>query len=136
MADFNARVVEEFRAGGGRVGGDFAEFTLILLHHVGARSGVERVSPAGCSIQGDGRYAVIAANGGAARRPGWYHNLKAHPRITVELGTETFTVLADEVEGDAHTELWDRLVAEFPHVAAFPGKAGRPIPLFLLTRQD
>ncbi|MGY0234485.1 nitroreductase family deazaflavin-dependent oxidoreductase [Longispora urticae] len=136
MADFNARIIEEFRANGGRVGGDFAEFTLLLLHHVGATSGIRRVSPVGCSTQGDGRFAIIASNGGSARHPGWYHNLKANPRTTVELGTETFAVHAEEVAGEAHTELWGRLVEEFPHIADFPARTARRIPLFVLTRQD
>ncbi|WP_447007436.1 nitroreductase/quinone reductase family protein [Saccharothrix isguenensis] len=136
MSDFNGRVIEEFRAGGGRVGGPFADFTLILLHHVGARSGVERVTPVGCSDRGDGRFAVIAANGGSRGNPGWYHNLKAQPRITVELGAETFTVLAEEVDGAGYDELWRDLVEEFPHIAEFPARTPRRIPLFTLTRQD
>jgi deazaflavin-dependent oxidoreductase (nitroreductase family) len=136
MVDFNARIIEEFRANEGRVGGQFADFTLILIHHVGARSGVERVTPLGCSVQGEGRYAIIASNGGSPAHPAWYHNLKANPRITVELGTQTFTALAEEVEGTAYAELWQKLVAELPHIAEFPTRTTRRIPLFILTRQD
>jgi deazaflavin-dependent oxidoreductase (nitroreductase family) len=94
------------------------------------------VSPVGCSTQGDGRYVVIASNGGSRRNPSWYHNLRAHPRITAELGTETFTVLAEEVDGAAYTELWRKLVGEFPDIAGFASRTARRIPLFLLTRQD
>jgi deazaflavin-dependent oxidoreductase (nitroreductase family) len=134
--DFNRKIIEEFRANEGRVGGPFDGVTVILLHHVGARSGIERVSPVACSVQGDGRFAVVAANGGSPRHPGWYHNLKAARRVTVELGTETFTVLAEEVDGSAHAELWLKLVAEFPHIAEFQTRAPRRIPLLILTRQD
>lgn len=136
MADFNAEIVKEFRANQGRVGGQFADVTIILLHHTGARTGEERISPVGCSIQGDGQYAVIASNGGSRRNPGWYHNLKANPKITAELGTETFTVLVEEVDGEAYTELWHTLSEEFPDITTFATRTARRIPLLLLTRQN
>jgi deazaflavin-dependent oxidoreductase (nitroreductase family) len=136
MMDFNAQIVEEFRANRGRVGGQFADVTLILLHHTGARTGAARISPVGCSVRGDGRYAVIAANGGSRRNPSWYHNIKARPKITAELGTEKFTVLAAEVDGAAYTELWRELVEEFPDIAGFAARTARRIPLLLLTRQN
>jgi deazaflavin-dependent oxidoreductase (nitroreductase family) len=135
-ADFNARIIEEFRANEGRVGGQFADITLILLHHVGARSGVARVTPVGCSVQGEGRYAVIASNGGTPRNPAWYHNLRANPRTTAELGAETFAVVAQEVAGAAHAELWRRLAEEFPYIDGFQARTSRRIPLFLLTREN
>ena len=69
----------------------------ILIHHIGARSGTERVTPLGCSPQGDGRFAIVASNGGSPAHPDWYYNLKANPRIKVEVGTQTFTVLAEEL---------------------------------------
>ncbi len=93
--DYNTKIIEEFRANTGRVGGPWAGITLILVHHIGARSGVERVSPLAYSHQGDGRYAIWAANGGSPAHPNWYHNLKAHPRIKAEVGTQTLTVLAE-----------------------------------------
>ena len=78
-SDFNAKMIEEFRANGGRVGGPWAGTTLILIHHIGARSGTERVTPLGCSLQGDGRFAIVASNGGSPAHPDWYYNLKASP---------------------------------------------------------
>jgi deazaflavin-dependent oxidoreductase (nitroreductase family) len=92
-SDYNAEIIKEFRASQGRVGGPWAGTTLILIHHIGARSGVERVMPLGCSSQGDGRYVIVASSGGSPTRPDWYYNLKANPRITVEVGAQTFTVL-------------------------------------------
>ena len=80
--------------------------TLILIHHIGAKSGIERVTPVACSPQGEDRFAIWAANGGSPTHPNWYYNLKAHPRITVEVGTQTFTVLAEELGGTARAELW------------------------------
>ena len=98
-SDYNAKIIKEFRANRGHVGGPWAGTTLILIHHIGARSGVERVTPLGCSSPGDGRFVIVASSGGSPIHPDWYYNLKANRRITVEVGAQTFTVLADELAG-------------------------------------
>jgi hypothetical protein len=79
-SDYNAAIIEEFRANGGRVGGPWEGTTLILIHHIGARSGNERVTPLACSPQGEVRFAIWAANGGSPTHPAWYYNLKAWRR--------------------------------------------------------
>jgi deazaflavin-dependent oxidoreductase (nitroreductase family) len=142
-SDYNTQIINEFRANQGCVGGMWTGTSLILIHHIGARSGIERVTPVACSSQGQGRYAIWAANGGSPAHPNWYYNLKAHPRITVEAGAQTFTVLAEELDGAARAELWPRLVAEWPKPAAGSPDLGaaqarttRQFPVFLLTRQD
>jgi deazaflavin-dependent oxidoreductase (nitroreductase family) len=142
-SDYNTGIINEFRASQGRVGGMWTGTTLILLHHMGARSGIERVTPVACSPQGDGRFAIWAANGGSPAHPTWYYNLKANPRITVEVGAQTFTVLAQELGGTARAELWPRLVAEWPKPVAGSPDLGaaqamttREFPVFMLTRQD
>ena len=135
-SDFNTKMIEEFRANGGHVGGPWAGTMLILIHHIGARSGTERVTPLGCSPQGDGRFAIVASNGGSPAHPDWYYNLKAHPRITVEVGSQTFTVLAEELGHATRAELWPKLVAETPALGEFQAKATRQIPVVMLTRQD
>jgi deazaflavin-dependent oxidoreductase (nitroreductase family) len=71
--------------------------TLILLRPIGARSGIERVTPVACSPQGEGRFAIWAASGGSPTHPAWYYNLNAHPRITVEVGGQRITVMAEEL---------------------------------------
>jgi deazaflavin-dependent oxidoreductase (nitroreductase family) len=129
-------MIEEFRANEGRVGGSWASTTLILIHHIGARSGIKRVSPLGCSPQGDGRFAIVASNGGSPAHPDWYYNLKANPRITVEVGTHTFQVLAEELDSTARAGLWPKLVAEYPSVGEYQARTTRQIPVFMLTRQD
>ncbi len=134
--DYNTKIIEEFRANTGRVGGPWAGITLILVHHIGARSGVERVSPLAYSHQGDGRYAIWAANGGSPAHPNWYFNLKAYPRIKAEVGTQTLTVLAEELDDTARAELWPRLVAQYPQLDDAQSKTTRQIPVFMLTRQD
>jgi deazaflavin-dependent oxidoreductase (nitroreductase family) len=134
--DYNTKIIEEFRANGGRVGGPWADITLILIHHTGARSGVDRVSPLAYSLQGDTRFAIWAANGGSPIHPNWYHNLKANPRIKAEVGTQTFTVLAEELDDTARAELWPKLVAQYPQLDEAQATTTRQIPVFMLTRQD
>jgi deazaflavin-dependent oxidoreductase (nitroreductase family) len=92
-ADFNLKIIDEFRANGGRVGGVFEGTPQLLLHHTGARSGKERISPLGY-LDKDGRYVVIASNGGARDSPHWYHNLKAQPNVTIEVRAKTIDVVA------------------------------------------
>jgi deazaflavin-dependent oxidoreductase (nitroreductase family) len=135
-SDYNTRIIKEFRANQGRVGGPWEGIPLILIHHIGARSGIERVTPVAFLPQGEGRFAIWAANGGSPTHPNWYHNLKAHPGITVEVGAQTFTVLAQELDGAARAELWAKLVAVYPQLAAAQARTVRQIPLFVLTRQD
>lgn len=133
---YNARIIADFRANGGRVGGEWAGTDLILIHHTGARSGIERVTPLGCFPLGTGRFAIVASNGGSPAHPGWYHNLKANPRIKAEVGAETFTVVAEELDGTARAELWPKLVARYPTVGEHQARTQRQVPVFMLTRQD
>jgi deazaflavin-dependent oxidoreductase (nitroreductase family) len=142
-SDYNTEVIREFRANQGRVGGMWTGTMLIVIHHIGAKSGIERVTPVACSPQGDGRFAIWAANGGSPTHPNWYYNLKAHPRITVEVGTETFMAVAEELGGAARAELWPKLVAEWPKpvpgspdLGAAQARTTRQFPVFMLTRQD
>jgi deazaflavin-dependent oxidoreductase (nitroreductase family) len=135
-SDYNAKIIEEFRANRGRVGGPWAGTPMVLIHHIGAKSGIERVSPLACSPQGDGSFAIVASNGGSAAHPDWYYNLKANPKIKVEVGTQVFTALAEELDGAARAGLWPKLVAEAPAVGEFQDKTTRQIPVFMLTHQD
>jgi len=135
-SDFNAAIIAEFRANEGRVGGLLAGTPMILIHHIGARSGTERVTPLACNPQPDGRIAIVAANGGSPAHPAWYYNLKANPRITVEVGAQTFTVVAEELDGAARAGLWPTLIAESPAIGEHQARTARQIPVFMLTRQD
>jgi len=109
---------------------------MILIHHTGAKSGTVRVTPLACNPQPDGRLAIVASNGGSPAHPDWYYNLKANPTITVEVGTQTFTVLAEELDDTARAELWPKLVAQSPAVGEHQAKTTRQIPVFMLIRQD
>jgi deazaflavin-dependent oxidoreductase (nitroreductase family) len=135
-SDYNTRIIEEFRANGGRVGGPWAGTPMILIHHIGARSGIERVSPLGCFPQADGRWAIVASNGGSPTHPDWYYNLKANPRIRVEVGAQTIWALAEELDDNTRAGLWPKLIAESPAIGEFQARTRRQIPVFMLTREE
>jgi deazaflavin-dependent oxidoreductase (nitroreductase family) len=133
--DYNHRIIQQFRANGGRVGGPFAGTPLLLLHHVGANSGLVRVTPLAYTLYGDGRYLIVASNGGSPTHPGWYHNLKANPVVEVEVGSKTFVVRADELTDAARRPLWSTLLAASPSLREYEAKTARHIPVFTLTRR-
>jgi deazaflavin-dependent oxidoreductase (nitroreductase family) len=133
--DFNARIIEEFRANQGRVGGMFEGTTLLLLHHVGAKSGQDRINPLAYSRDGD-RYVVFASKGGAPTNPGWYHNLKANPDVTIEVGTDTIPVTAEEAVGEERDRLFAAQAERSPQFAEYQTKTDRVIPVIVLTRAE
>jgi deazaflavin-dependent oxidoreductase (nitroreductase family) len=133
MSDWNDKIIAEFRANGGKVGGPFEGATLLLLHHVGARSGTERVAPLAYLPDGD-RMLIIASKGGAPTNPDWYHNLKANPRVDVELGTETVRVDAHELAPAERAEKWAEITTRAPGFADYQKKTERVIPVFALQR--
>jgi deazaflavin-dependent oxidoreductase (nitroreductase family) len=133
---YNDKIVREFRAHAGHVGGEWAGTPLILVHHVGTRSGTERVTPLGYFPLDGGRYAIAASSGGSPQHPAWYHNLRAHPSVTVEVGDETFTAVAQELDDAARAELWPRLVARHPTLGQHQDRTTRQVPVFVLTRQN
>jgi len=133
VSDWNDKIIVEFRANGGKVGGPFEGATLLLLHHVGARSGTERVAPLAYLPDGD-RMLIIASKGGAPTNPDWYHNLKANPRVDVELGTETVRVDAHELAPAERAEKWAEITTRAPGFADYQKKTERVIPVFALQR--
>ena len=135
-SDWNAGIIEEFRANGGRVGGPLAGTPILLLHHVGARSGIERVTPVVYRPDGAGRYVIVASNGGSRAHPAWYRNLEANPIVDVEVGAETFTVRVEEVKGTDRDSPWAELLAASPSLREYEAKATRQIPVLTLTRDD
>jgi deazaflavin-dependent oxidoreductase (nitroreductase family) len=131
-ADFNAKIIDEFHANEGRVGGPFEGSSLLLLHHTGAKSGASRVNP--LVYLGDaGRYVVFASKAGAPANPGWYHNLKANPDVTIEVGTDTIDALAGEATGEERDRLYRTQVERQPQFAEYQAKTDRVIPVMVLT---
>ena len=133
--DFNARIIDEFRANEGRVGGIFEGSTLLLLHHVGARSGKDRINPLAYNRDGD-RYVVFASKAGAPTNPDWYHNLKANPNVTIEVGTDTITAVAGEATGDERERLFAAQAERSPQFAEYQRNTERVIPVMVLTPSE
>ncbi|MGW5241883.1 nitroreductase family deazaflavin-dependent oxidoreductase [Monashia sp. NPDC004114] len=134
MSGWNDHVISEFRENSGKVGGYFEGAPMILIHHIGARTGTVRVSPLVYFPEDDGAMLIVASKGGAPTSPDWYHNVKAHPRFDVEVGTETFTVEATELAGAERTEQWERIVAERPGFGDYQKKTTRTLPVLRLRR--
>ncbi|NRQ34894.1 nitroreductase family deazaflavin-dependent oxidoreductase [Nonomuraea sp. NN258] len=132
-SEFNQKVIEEFRANDGKVGGMFEGSPLVLLTTTGARTGNQVTSPVMYLADGE-RYIVIASNGGADHHPAWYHNLRATPAATAEVGTETFQVKAEFVEGDERDALYARMVAQAAGFAEYERRTSRRIPVVALYR--
>ncbi len=132
-ADFNAKVIDEFHANEGRVGGMFDGMPLLLLHHTGARSGQSRLNPLVYLADGD-RYVVFASKAGAPSHPDWYHNLKAHPNVSIEVASDTIDVVAEEASGEERDRLYGTQAQRAPQFAEYEQTAaGRVIPVMVLT---
>jgi deazaflavin-dependent oxidoreductase (nitroreductase family) len=136
IPNVNEQVIDDFRANEGRVGGPFEGLPVILIHHVGAKTGTTRVSPLGYFPQNDGTMIIGATNGGLPENPAWYHNLKANPRIDVEVGTETFAVEVAEITGPEREAAWAPIAEIAPGYAAQQQNTSRMIPLLRLTRAN
>lgn len=131
-ADFNSQIIEEFRANGGRVGRMFEGTPLLLLHHIGAKSGKSRVNPLAYNADGE-RFIVFASKAGAPTNPDWYHNLKANPEISVEVGTDTIEVVASEATGEERERLFRAQAERSPQFAQYQENTEREIPVIVLT---
>jgi deazaflavin-dependent oxidoreductase (nitroreductase family) len=117
-SDFNEKVIEEFHANEGRVGGMFDGMPLLLLHHTGAKSGTRRINPLAYQSD-DGRYVVFASKAGAPTNPDWYRNLKTNPNISIEVGTDKIDVVASEAEGEERDRLYRTQAERSPQFADY-----------------
>jgi deazaflavin-dependent oxidoreductase (nitroreductase family) len=133
MPDWNSKIIEEFRANDGKVGGPFEGAPLLLLHTVGAKTGQQRVNPMMYQTVPDG-YAVFASKGGAPDNPDWYHNLRAHPQVSAEIGTRTVELKARVAEGAEREKVWEAQKAAYPGFADYEQKTSREIPVVILTQ--
>lgn len=132
--DMNRRVISEFRENGGKAGGVFEGKPLVLVHHVGAKSGTERIAPLVPLLDGS-RVFIFASKGGADTNPDWYHNLTANPETVIELGTETFPVTARVLSGAERDEVYAKQVEVEPQFGEYQRKTTRVIPVFELERK-
>jgi deazaflavin-dependent oxidoreductase (nitroreductase family) len=129
--NWNQQVIEEFRANAGRVGGHFTGAPLLLLHHRGAKTGIERINPM-MYQKVEGGYAVFASKGGAPTNPDWYYNVVAHPETTIEVGTETIPVRARVAHGEERQRIWEKQKRDYPGFAEYERKTTRQIPVVIL----
>lgn len=133
----NTRIIDEFRANGGKVGGQFAEADLLLLTTTGARSGRPRLSPL-AYFRIDGRLLIVGSFAGAPVSPAWVHNLRANPGAHVEIGSpagvQAFDVTARELPPAERDEFFPRITAASTRFAAYQANTSRVIPLFELQR--
>ncbi|MFC0115334.1 nitroreductase family deazaflavin-dependent oxidoreductase [Kibdelosporangium aridum] len=135
MSDFNTQVIEEFRANEGKVGGMFDGATMTILTTTGAKSGRSVSSPLVYLPDGD-RIVIIASNGGADKNPAWYHNIKANPDVTVEVGAEKYEGKAEEVTDRAERDaLYARMVERAPGFADYERNTKRLIPVIAVYRK-
>lgn len=133
--DWNRRVIEEFRANGGKVGGQFEGAPLLLLTTTGAKSGQRRTTPVMYLPDGN-RLIIFASKAGAPTNPDWYHNLAAHPQATVEVGTETFDITSVVATGEERDRLFARQAELYPGFANYQARITRQIPVIALERRE
>jgi deazaflavin-dependent oxidoreductase (nitroreductase family) len=133
MSEFNKRVIEEFRANGGKVGGQFANAPMLLLTTTGAKSGRSYTTPLVYSRDGD-RIVIIASKAGAPSNPDWYYNLLAHPVVTIELGGEKFQARAAITSGEERERLFNNQAQMMAVFNEYRKKTTRQIPVIALER--
>jgi deazaflavin-dependent oxidoreductase (nitroreductase family) len=134
MDDFNRKVISEFRANQGKVGGQMEGMPVLLLTMTGAKTGRLLTRPLVYTRDGD-RIVIIASWAGSPRNPPWYHNLIANPVATVELGAEKFTVRASVTSGQERQRLFDRQADQLPIFKDYQKKTTRQIPVLVLKRK-
>ena len=132
MSDFNRKVIDEFRANEGKVGGPFEGAPVLLLTSTGAKSGEQRTTPVVYQPDGE-RMVIFASKAGAPENPAWFHNLRANPTATVEVGTDTVEVDAVVTEGDERERLFSKQKQLMPQFADYEQKTTRQIPVVALT---
>ena len=133
--EMNRNVIREFRSSGGTAGGVFAGMPLVLVHHTGAKTGIERIAPLVALLSED-RIFVFASKGGSDDNPHWYNNLVAHPEVTVELGTETFPATARVLTGAERDAIYAQQSALQPQFAEHQRNTTRIIPVIELVKHD
>ena len=137
MSDWNTKLIEEFRTNDGKVSGQFEGAPLLLLNTIGAKSGQSRTSPMMylADEADDQRVYVFASKAGMPTNPDWYHNLKANPDVSVEVGGETYDAVAHEVTGDERDRLYAIQAERYPGFAEYEQKTDRTIPVVALDRK-
>jgi deazaflavin-dependent oxidoreductase (nitroreductase family) len=133
MQDFNNKIIGEFRANDGVVGGSFTDMPLLLLGTTGAKSGIARTNPLAYLEDGK-RLVIIASYAGAPSSPPWFYNLVANPEVTVEVGSDKYQARATVVGEPQRSDLYGKMAAAMPIFSEYAAKTNRVIPVITLTR--
>ena len=131
--EWNKAIIEEFRANDGKVGGQFADMPLLLLHTTGAKSRLPRLNPVAYVADRE-RLVVMASKGGAPTNPDWYYNIVAKPEVSVEVGTDQFQARATTAAEPERTRLYEKMAAVNPGFAEYQRQTTRIIPVIVLTQ--
>ena len=134
MNDWNKNIVDQFRSNAGKVGPPFENTPIALLHNTGRKSGKTYVNPLAYQRLDQKTIAVFASKGGSPTNPDWFNNVVAHPKVSVEVGTETYDATARVAEGDEREMIWTKQKKEFPGFAEYEGRTTRQIPVIILER--
>lgn len=134
FGDYNQRMIEEFRANAGAPPSWTGASPLLLVHHRGAKTGVQRVNPV-AYLEDEGRYVIFASKAGAPTNPDWYHNLKAHPETNIEVGADTIPVIVQEARGADRDRLFALQAERSPQFAEYQQATERVIPVLILSRR-
>jgi deazaflavin-dependent oxidoreductase (nitroreductase family) len=132
MSDWNAGIITEFRKNRGKVGGMFEGSPLLLINHTGRRTRKIRINPVMYLKDGD-RYLVFGSKGGADTHPDWFHNLKAHPDVQIEVGDQKIDVHAEEIKGAERDRIYAKQASLYPQFAEYQKKTKRTIPIIAFT---
>ena len=132
MSDLNVSIIAEFRKNHGKVSGQFEGAPLLLINHMGARTGKSRTNPV-MYLKDGHRYLVFASKGGAPTNPDWYHNLKKYPEVKIEVGNETIEVRAEEISGKERDRLYAKQASLYPQFAQYQRQTKRIIPVIAFT---
>ena len=136
MSDWNLQIIDEFRANGGTVTTMGFGRGLVLVHHLGARSGEERINPVANLQDDDGSRLIAASAAGADKNPDWYHNLLAHPDVTIETPDGVEKVHVTDLQGAERDAAWARFTESSEGFRSYEAKTSRVIPVLRLTPVD
>ena len=120
-----------YKLTGGRFGSDMGDNKILLLTTKGRKSGLERTTPLGY-FDHEGGYLIIASNGGQAKHPNWYFNLKTDPQVSIQIKDQTFNAKAQVLNGETRAPVWERVVAEAPQYGEYENRTDRLIPVVWL----
>ena len=124
-------VVLLYQRTGGKFGGTMQGLRVLLLTTTGRKTGKKRITPLGY-FEHDGGYVVIASNAGFDTHPAWFHNLRSHPQVTLQVQDKQLEAVAEPAGPELRDQLWAKLVELSPGYRAYQKRTTREIPIVIL----